>query len=51
MMDCLNFFIKFITDFFKLLDNNYIVVGVSFVGVLCFFYFLYTIMDRFYPKG
>lgn len=51
MMDCLTFFIKFITDFYKLLDNNFIVTGISFLAVLAIFYMLYTIMDRFYPKG
>lgn len=51
MTDCLAFFIKFVTDIFKLFDNNFVVTGVSFLAVLAIFYMLYTIMDRFYPKG
>ena len=51
MSDCLSFLIKFITDLFKLLDNTYLVAGVSILSCMAIFYMLYTIIDRFYPKG
>ena len=51
MSDCLSFLIKFITDLFKLLDNNFVATGVSILSCMAIFYMLYTIIDRFYPKG
>lgn len=51
MSDCLSFLIKFITDLYKVFDNNYVTTGISLLGVMIVFYMLYTIIDRFYPKG
>lgn len=51
MTDCLNWLFSFIVSIFTLLDNTFVVAGVSIVGLLIAAYVLYMIVDRFYPKG
>ena len=50
LSDCLTWLFQFFTSFWDLLDNNYLVTGISFVGFACVCYILYAVIDRFYPK-
>ena len=51
LSNCLTWIFQFFTSIWNLLDSNYLVTGVSFVGAMIVFYILYMIVDRFYPKG
>lgn len=51
MTDCLNWLFAFFVNMLSLLDNTFVITGVSIVGILIGAYVLYMIVDRFYPKG